>query len=348
MRLGLIPENPIERLVARLNLAPRPLFETQSAFTLARLVMVGTKLGVFEALGDGTRTAREVAEQCGTDESGTGKLLFALAGAGYLRERDGGYEVAPFARKWLLRESADSLADKMIFQFHEWEWMEQAEDYVRTGRPLELHRTIGGDEWGDYQRGMRAMASAFSVEAVRRLPVPKGARDLLDIGGSHGYYSVALCRRHEDLRAVVLDLPEAVEHAAPILAAEGMGDRVVHRAGDALSDDLGEATYDVVMVAQLVHHFTEEQNRDLARRVARALRPGGVYAILDAFRSRSAKDAGQTPALLEFYFALTSESGTWAPEEMADWQRQAGLRPKRPIRFRTIPGGGIQAATKPA
>jgi len=31
---------------------------------------------------------------------------------------------------------------------------------------------------------------------------------------------------------------------------------------------------------------------------------------LDAFRSPSAKDAGQTGALFDLYFALTSQSGT--------------------------------------
>jgi hypothetical protein len=70
--------------------------------------------------------------------------------------------------------------------------------------------------------------------------------------------------------------------------------------------------------------------------------------VLDEFRPRTAKEAGQLGALLEFYFALTSQSGTWAAEEIADWQRQAGLEPRSPIRFRTVPGVGIQAATKPA
>jgi SAM-dependent methyltransferase len=169
---------------------------------------------------------------------------------------------------------------------------------------------------------------------------------MLDIGGSHGYYSVALCRKHEKLRAVILDLPQAVEHAAPLLAAEGMGDRVVHRAGNALEEDLGTDAYDLVLVAQLVHHFSEAQNRDLAARIARALRPGGVYAVLDEFRPRTAKDAGQVGALLEFYFALTSQSGTWAVEEIAAWQRRAGLAPRKAIRFRTVPGVGVQAAVK--
>jgi predicted O-methyltransferase YrrM len=317
--------------------------------TLAALIMVGTKLGVFEAVSDGPATPNDVAARCGTSLVGTEKLLFALSGAGYLRAADGGYTLTPVSRKWLLRDSPNSIADKLLLQFLEWDWMERAEDYVRTGEPLELHSSdLPAEEWGLYQRGMRAMANAVAGEAVRRMPVPKGARTMLDIGGSHGYYSVALCRRHEGLRSEVLDLPEAVEQAAPLLAAEGMGDRVVHRAGNALTTDLGTDAYDLVLIAQLVHHFSGEQNRELAARVAASLRPGGVLAVLDEFRPRTAKEAGQVGALLEFYFALTSQSGTWAVEEIADWQRQAGLEPGSPIRFRTVPGVGIQAATKRA
>ena len=347
MRLGTVAENPIEWLIARLNIAPRPLLETQMAYTLARLVMVGTKLGVFDALAEGPATAAEVAGRCETNPTGTDKLLFALAGAGYLRAKDGRYELTAVSRKWLLRDSPNSLADKLLLQFLEWDWMESSEDYVRTGEPLELHSMTDSGDWELYQRGMRAMANAVSTEAVKRMPAPKEPRDMLDIGGSHGYYSVALCRRYERLKAVILDLPEAVEQAAPLLAAEGMGDRVVHRAGNALTDDIGTDAYDIVLTAQLVHHFSEEQNRELAQRVARALRPGGVYAVLDEFRPENPSEAGKVGALLEFYFALTSQSGTWAVEEIADWQRQAGLSPRRPVRFRTAPGAGIQAAFKP-
>jgi SAM-dependent methyltransferase len=348
VRLGLVPENPVERLIARLNVVPRPLFETQIAFTLARLVMAAAELGLFEALAPGAATAEAVAERCRTDPEATEKLLFALAGAGYLEASDGRYELTPMSRKWLLRESPDSLVDKLLFQLTEWEWMEHAEEYVRTGRPLEIHETIGSEGWDVYQRGMRSGAGVAADEVATRMPVPNGAREMLDIGGSHGFYSVVLCRRHDGLRAVVLDLPEAIQHAAPLLAAEGMGDRVVHRAGDALRDDIGTDAYDLVLISQLVHHFSEEENRELANRVARALRPGGVYAILDFFRSSEPRKAGQVPALFQFYFALTSRSGTWSPDELADWQRHAGLAPRRPIRLRRGPGVGIQAATKKA
>jgi predicted O-methyltransferase YrrM len=348
VRLEAVGESPIERVIARTNVPPWPLFHTQMAYTLARVIMAATQLGVFEALDAKPAPAAQIAERCSTDPRATEKLLFALAAAGYARASDGGYALTALSRKWLRRESPYCLADKLLLQFAEWDWMEHSEDYVRTGSPLELHDTLAADQWPIYQRGMRALASTVASELARRLPVPKSAREMLDIGGSHGYYSVVLCRRHQALRAVVLDLPEAVEHAAPLLAAEGMGDRVVHRSGNALTDELGSETYDLVIASQLVHHFSEEQNRALAGRIARALRPGGIYAIIEAFRPGSPKEAGQVGALLEFYFALTSQSGTWTPQEMAAWQQDAGMRPRRPLRFRTAPGVGAQIAAKPS
>jgi SAM-dependent methyltransferase len=167
------------------------------------------------------------------------------------------------------------------------------------------------------------------------------------VGGSHGYLSVAMCRRYPQLKSVVLDLPSAVEQAAPILARENMGDRVVHRAGDALTGDLGTSAWDLIFVSQLLHHFDLETNREFTRRVARALRPGGAFVVLELIRPSSPNAAGQVGALLDLYFALTSQSGTWSVDEIAGWQRDAGLEIRRPIYLRTVPGAAEVIASKP-
>jgi SAM-dependent methyltransferase len=60
-----------------------------------------------------------------------------------------------------------------------------------------------------------------------------------------------------------------------------MGDRIHHQAGDARDYDLGEEAYDIVPIANLLHHFSEDENRDLLLRVARALRPGSLVVIGD-------------------------------------------------------------------
>jgi SAM-dependent methyltransferase len=347
MKLTVTGENLIERLLIAFGVVPVTLVDTHMSFMRARAIMVGVKLGIFEALASGAMTAADVTSRCGTSLAGTEKLMNALVGCGYLRFARGGYELSPVARKWATSDSPHTLRDKVLFEFIEWTLVENFEDFVRTGQPLDIHSRASEEEWGLYQRGMRALSGLVAPEIVRRTPMPGGASAMLDIGGSHGYISVAMCRRYANLRAEILDLPAAVAHAAPILAKERMGNRVVHRAGDALTDDFGTNQWDLVFVSQLLHHFNETTNREFARRAARALKPGGVFVILELTRPSSPQDVGQVGALLDLYFALTSQSGTWSVEEMSDWQREAGLASQKPIRLRTMPGAVEIVAVKP-
>ncbi len=348
MRIGVIAENPVESIVKRLGLVPTPLLEVGLSLMLARTVMAAVKLEIFDLLADQPLTAGELSTRAGTHEPATAKLLYALTASGYVRQAGGErYELTPVSRRWLTHREG-GLAETMLLQYLHWDWLSHSEEFVRTGKPIAIHDTMDTDAWRHYQHSMREFAVMLGRESARLMPVPPGARDMLDIGGSHGHYSAELCRRHDGLRSVILDLPAAVEQARPILAAEGMGDRVTYRPGNALTEDLGSEQYDLVLVSSLVHHFTDEQNRDLAVRIATALRPGGVYAIQDAFRTPTAEAAGQPAGLLDFFWALTSTSGTWTREQMTSWQRAAGLSPRRAVRFRTAPTpSGIQAAEKP-
>jgi len=202
---------------------PTPLGDTIVAMTLARAIMVATKLGIFEALAKGEYTTHEAAALCGLDQHATEALLFALAGAGYVRCKAMRFTLAPVARKWLLKSSPQSLYDYMLFNFLNWTWDERFEDFLRTGKPTHIHQEMSNDEWRVYQRAMRSLAGFSAFEVARRIPVPRGTLYMLDLGGFNGYYSVMLCRRYPELCSVVFDLPEAVEHAATILAQEGMG-----------------------------------------------------------------------------------------------------------------------------
>jgi SAM-dependent methyltransferase len=348
MRVGSVAENLIERIALRWNAVPEPLIETQLAFSMARSVMAGVKLGLFEAAGDGPCSSADIAATCRTHPGATEKLLNALASCGYFRFSNGVYELTAKSKKWLLRRSPKNLCDKMLFQFYEWDMVEGYEDFVRTGIPLRAHESNLHEYWDVYQRGMRNLAGLAADEVTQRLPIPPGARNLLDIGGSHGYYSVCLCRKHPALSSVILDLPDAVRHAAPILAEEKPGDRVTHRPGNALTDDLGEQCLDIVLMSQLVHHFTDDQNRALMSRIFRALRPNGVCVMLDSIRPAAPGAGGQAASLLDLYFAMLSESGTWPIETMQHWLRSAGLLPLEPIWLRTMPGAALVAGKRPA
>jgi SAM-dependent methyltransferase len=350
MRVGVIPETFFEWLLVKFNIFPAPLLESHIAFLIARMIMIATKIGAFEVLKDGPRTAEEVAKACSTQPNATERLLNALVSAKYLRAHQQGYALRPTTRKWLLKDSPHTMRNKMLLHFAEWDITEVMDDFVQTGKAADLHGSLDAATWGTYQRAMKELAHTVAAETSKRAPVPSGATRLLDIGGSHGLYSVEFCRRHQGLSGVVLDLPEAVQASAPLLAEEKMGASVVHRAGNALTDDLGESAWDVIFVSALMHHFSAEQNRSLSERIARALKPSGVFIIQEQVRTASRFDAEKPArhfgAFLDLYFAATSSSGTWSIDEMQAWQKEAGLKPASPIWSRIVPGIALVVATK--
>ena len=348
MRIGALPESILEWLALKLEIAPRALVDTHAAMLLARAVMAATELKVFDALAARPLTIDEAAAACGTERAATAVLLDALAACGYLRFDNGRFALTRPSRRWLLADKRSSVRDKLLLQSIEWRWMGTLEQFVRSGRPLDFHDAMSGEERELYHRGMRALASVAGREVAMRTPVPRGARRMIDLGGSHGHFSAEICRRHPELTGEVMDLPEAIETAAPLLAAEGLGDRLVHRPGDAITADLGVEQYDLVLMSNLAHHLDSDQNADLASRVARALKPGGAFVIQEPARAEQPGRQGQIPALLGLYFSMQSRPGvrTWTVAEMAGWQRAAGLKVRRARHLRTAPGWVQQAAIK--
>jgi SAM-dependent methyltransferase len=347
MKLGVIPENLAERLALWFGIPPPGILESWLGIMAARAVIAGTKVNIFETLAAGPLTVEEIADKCATHCRATEKLLKALVGMGCLRLKGERYALPRKMRPWILAEGKHSFRGQILLHELEWKWWEHCEDYVRTGQPLRVHQTMSEEEWGIYQRGMRSGVSLPANWVARHLPLPKTARAMLDIGGSHGFFSVAICRRYPQLQATILELPEAIKHAEPLLKKEGMGDRIRYREGNALTEELRVEEYDLVFMAAVVHHFDDATNRQLVKRIGRALRPGGIVAIWEPLRQDSRGNVRQLGGLMDLFFGLFSEARTWSAEEIAGWYQGAGLTPQKPKRMWFGPDLALHIGRKP-
>lgn len=167
--------------------------------------------------------------------------------------------------------------------------------------------------------------------------MPGRPTEMLDIGGSHGLYSVELCKKHPTLRATILDLPQAVEKARPIVERSDLGERIGYRKGDALMDGFGENRYDLVLMSNLAHHFSAEENATVSKRAAKALKTGGYFVIQDWLRPQPSSRMDIVAIAVDMYFNLTSTAGTWTLDELKGFQDEAGLAHHRVNRFVEIP-----------
>lgn len=347
MQLTITPENPLEWLALRANLAPIPLLHAQIMPVLAKAVLEAGDKGVFDAAKDGPLSLDEFVQKLSLNRKALGELLSLLTALGYFTYRNNQFALTRMARRFAVGDSEQSVHGMMLFNNRVmWHWLDQLGMYLETGRGIHYHDTLTAEQWRYYQEGMVAASVTEAREFGRRAPVPKTAQTMLDIGGSHGQHSVALCKRLPALSSVILDLPPAIEQAAPLLARQGMGERVRHRPGNALTDDFGTNTYDIVLLSSLAHHFTPEQNQHVTNNVARALRPGGVFIINEFIRP----DVGAKPELIgsstDLFYGLTSTAGNYSVAEMQAWQRNAGLNPHKVVTYRTMPGRAMVVAKK--
>jgi ubiquinone/menaquinone biosynthesis C-methylase UbiE len=338
MKIEARPKNLLEWTALQANIVPIPLAHSQLMYTLSRAVIEASQLDVFEAAKDGPVTLEQVASKTGLDQRALHSLLQVLVSADYFTYRNGTYSLTKMARKWCLKDSEHSVYNMQKFNLVSWEWMSHLGEFLKTGKGLQYHETLTGDEWNSYQLGMADVSRVTSKSAATKMPVPPNPTRMLDIGGSHGLYSVEMCKKHPSLTATILDLPPAVEKAKPILAKFGMGTRVTYWAGDALKEDLGENNYDIVLISSLMHHFSGEQNAALAKRIARALKPRGSFVIQEFVRPEEGKKIEMLGALTDLFFNLSSTAGNWSLKELKEFQSGAGLKHIKVNKFITLPG----------
>ena len=347
MQLTISPENALEWIALRANLAPIPLLHAQIMPVLAKAVLEAADKGVFDAAKSGPKTLDDLAHTLRLNHKALGELLGLLTAMGYFTYQNDRFKLTRMARRFAVKDDPQSVHGMMVFNNRVmWDWLSHLGEYLETGRGVQYHDTLSAEQWRYYQEGMVAATSTEAREFGWRAPVPKSARHMLDIGGSHGQHSVALCKKLPALTSVILDLPPAIEQAAPLLARQGMGDRVRHQPGDALTDDFGEEHYDIVLLSSLAHHFTPEQNQLVVDKVTRALRPGGVFIVNEYIRP----EVGAKPELVgsstDLFYGMTSTAGNYSIREIQEWQRRAGLKAHKVVWYRILPGRAMVVAKK--
>jgi ubiquinone/menaquinone biosynthesis C-methylase UbiE len=345
MRIRPGADDLLERVAMRMNMVPLPAGYALYGMTAGRIIGVAQRLGVFALLLRQAATAEEIAAQLSLQPAGARLLCENLVGVEVLEQDGDRFALAARARKWLDPASETYIGTWIEHSTTYWEWYGDLERIVREGGSFEIHREPAEDEeyWRVYITGQYELARLSAAEVAKAIRLGERPTELLDVAGGHGWFAAELCRRHEGLRASVLDLPGSARVGREIIAANGMSDRVRHREGDMFTADYG-GPYDGALVFDIVHHLSGAQIVTLLRRVRGVLKPGGTVAILDMFRS-DARRQRPSAAALGLLFHLTSGADLHSPGELAGYLADAGFGAPTRRRIRRIPDQALYQAT---
>src|SRR5262245_60664002 len=118
--------------------------------------------------------------------------------------------------------------------------------------------------------------TAFENRAILALMGDLRGKKLLDVGAGLGESSVYFALLGAEVTAVDLS-PGMVDCAVALGKLHGVEIRGVVQSGESL--DVEEGYYDIVYIANTIHHVTDKDQ--LFRQIFRALKPGGRFFSFD-------------------------------------------------------------------
>ncbi len=309
---------PIPKLYEKLPVDPAPVKNLLTQGIVYELAALAAKEGLFTALTV-RKSAAGLARELAWDESITERMLQVLVQAGYLNCVGGIYVTVEAMAKYLNRDSPWFLADSLLSEFPAGSFAHRVLQALNT-KNSSLCRHIKAPNQTERLRGIgaRAVTGEFVQTTVQAVSLDR-KKHLLDLGGGHGFYSIAFAQRYPGLTVTLFDVPEIAALAADSIRNYGLSTRVHTVAGDFLKTDIGTG-YDAVLCSLMLSPATLAT---VLPKVYSALLPGGTLIVRIHISDGFPSLAGSINRL---FCTLNGHRTLYTLTEWQNWLAEYGFR----------------------
>jgi 2-polyprenyl-3-methyl-5-hydroxy-6-metoxy-1,4-benzoquinol methylase len=265
-----------------------------------------------------------IARACQASPRGVRVLCDYWTVQGLLLKTGDTYRLTPEAATFLDRKSPAYLGGAMGFLNGPIKpFFERLTQAVRHGgcqTTGTVEAEYGG--WIDFAEEMGAMMFP-TAQAIAKLLGSVSGR-VLDVAAGHGLFGIVLAQHNSDVRVTALDWPKVVDVASARAQRMGVGDRYATIAGDAFTVDL-QGPYDLILLTNLLHHFSVEQCISLLKRLRAALRAGGRLVTLEFIPSEDRISPPMAATFPLVMLATTAEGDAYTFRELERMLSAAGF-----------------------
>ena len=306
-----------------------PVFDTAFGYLRTAALRAAVDLDIFSIIGTGSATAQALELKTRASFRGLRILCDYLTVIGLLHKNGSSYSLTPTSRQYLDRTSPFCLASCVDFLAAP-EMVSLAlgdpSTYVRRGGSEGL--TLIAPDNPVWLRFARSMVP-FSGPAAKRLAayvttLPEPPSTILDVAAGHGFYGIEIARTAPHAVLTAIDWATVLALAQENAQRAGLTSRFRTIIGSAFDVDWGRG-FDIIVLANLLHHFGEERCIDLLRRAKSSLSPTGQVLIVEFVPNR---DRVSPPLEATFAFvmlATTPQGDAYTVDDLDRFARAAGF-----------------------
>lgn len=307
---------------------PERFFNAINAYEQTEAMKAAVELEIFTAIAEGNTTAAKMAKRCEAAERGVRTLCDFLTIHGFLTKEGAQYALTPDSALFLNRHSPAYIGT--------------ATEFLLTPRLREGHARLteavrrGGSALGegtlepenpDWVKFAQAMMPLMHMPAeIMAAELHKGgeAHKILDIAASHGIFGIAAAKQNPAAHIYAADWKNVLEVARKNAQAMGVADRYHLLPGSAFETDFGSG-YDLVLIANFLHHFDLPTCTTFMRKVHSALKPDGRAAIAELIPNPDRVTPPTAAAFSMMMLATTPTGDAYTFAELESVTKTAGF-----------------------
>ncbi|MBK6328954.1 MAG: methyltransferase domain-containing protein [Bacteroidetes bacterium] len=333
----------IEKILLANDIIPHPFADAASSVGLGFALGSAVKLKIADQLTKEFIDVKQIAMGAHVSEVGAELILDCLDALGYVHKKGNHYAFTNRGYKNLSEHSEQNFRHFILFCDYLYKGYIDLDETIRLGKRPQSNmlEEMSDYEWELFSRAMIDISKTNFKEVGGKIPVSKTHTQMLDLGGSHGLYSIELCKRFPQLKACIVDLPPVKKYAEECIAQKNASMNVSFLAADFMKDEIPKKV-DIILGFNIIHGLNPAENQALAKKAYNSLNEGGMYVLLDQIKGigGSSQLSKATTSYMALNLLHQAGGKTYSKQEIDTFTKHAGFK-KTVLKKLNAPGFGI-------
>jgi ubiquinone/menaquinone biosynthesis C-methylase UbiE len=306
------------------------LLAMANGYWVSQILRAAAHYQFFTLIAKGHTDVDAIAAAATTDPHGTRLVLDGLVALDILTKRGKTYGLTRDADAFLVEGRPGNLTPMLVMHtgltYEQWGKLTEA---LRDPTAVRQYRDLdkAAEFFPKLIRGIMPLGLGPADATAEHLGIGtrrKGVR-ILDVGVGGAAWSIPFAKRDATARITGFDIPSVLAHTRQIVSEFGVERQFSFQAGDLMKDDLGDSAFDVIILGNICHGLTPEKNRELLKRVYRALAPGGHLVIADMVPNDE-RTGPPFPVLFAVNMFVMGGEDTYTLSEYREWLDETRFR----------------------
>jgi len=306
----------------RADTGPQYLEDLATGYWFSEALFAAVELEVFTLLEPKGMTTAELAAALAMPAPGLGRFLQALGTLNLVIGEEGSYFNTQLASTYLVVGKRDYQGDSILWRKALTSGWQDLPKCLKAGGRVNFPAEGEAPEQFALRirKYINAMDNVAKTKVEEILPFFEGLdlRDMLDVGTGSGAIAAGFLEQFPSLSATLLDIQEVLIYTQELLAKREFGNRISYLPTNILETWTVAKKFDVVVLSNIIHVYSEEEIPLILERAATCLKPEGLLVIHDFFPEHSSEKA----ALLDLNMFINTYNGrifpqAWVREQLA-------------------------------